>query len=249
MSVEVFKGKTALVTGSARRIGRGIALALARHGANVVVHFDTSAKEAADLAREIEMVGAKAWTLQADISNLEEAETVVPSAIELAGPLDILINNASVFPKGGLLSFSVEELEANLGINAVAPLLMARHFAAQDRDGGIVNMLDSRIVDYDREHAAYHLSKRMLFTLTRMMAIEFAPLVRVNAVAPGLILPPPGEDEAFLERLASSNPLNRYGSVEGVADAVLFLLRSDFITGQVIFVDGGRHLRGNMYGC
>ena len=104
------------------------------------------------------------------------------------------------------------------------------------------------MVDYDRAHAAYHLSKRMLFTLTRMMALEFAPQIRVNAVAPGLILPPPGQDASFLERMASTNPLGRHGDASDVADAVLFLTGAGFVTGQVIYVDGGRHMKGAVYG-
>ncbi|MFW6158915.1 MAG: SDR family oxidoreductase, partial [Planctomycetota bacterium] len=119
---------------------------------------------------------------------------------------------------------------------------------AQGRDGAIVNFLDTRVVAYDREHVAYHLSKRMLFSLTRMMALEFAPAVRVNAVAPGLILPPPGRDRAYLERLKSSNPLNRVGTLGQVTEAVLFLLGNEFVTGQVVFVDGGQHMNGRTYG-
>jgi len=95
---------------------------------------------------------------------------------------------------------------------------------------------------------AYHLSKRMLFALTRMMALEFAPRIRVNAVAPGLIIPPPGQDESFLQRLASTNPLGRHGDPADVADAVLYLVGAGFVTGQVIYVDGGRHMRGAVYG-
>ena len=133
-------------------------------------------------------------------------------------------------------------------INAWAPFVLGRALARERRGGCIVNLLDSRITDYDAEHAAYHLSKRMLATLTRMMALEFAPRVRVNAVAPGLILPPPGEDDGYLERLKRTNPLERHGEPADVAEAVLFLARSLFVTGQTIFVDGGRHMRGAVYG-
>ena len=112
-----------------------------------------------------------------------------------------------------------------------------------------MNLLDSRITDYDREHAAYHLSKRMLFALTRMLALELAPRTIVNAVAPGLILPPEGKDEDYLRRMAHTVPLNRHGDAGDIEQAVLFLLRCEFVTGQVIFVDGGRHMEGRVYGC
>jgi len=152
---------------------------------------------------------------------------------------------------------TLEALAANVQINALAPLQIARAFARQRglnrttgpfEKGCIVNLLDCRIVDYDANHAAYHLSKRMLFTLTRMMALEFAPEIRVNAVAPGLILPPRGKDDAYLRALAPTNPLNAVGRPEQVTEAVLYLLGADYVTGQVIFVDGGRHMRGTVYG-
>lgn len=241
-------GKTALVTGAARRIGRAVALSLAAEGVHVVVHYRASRDEAEDAAIGIRATGVNAWTIQADLHDPAEAEKVLPRAVEVAGQIDLLINNASIFTKSRVTEFTFEDLVDNVRVNAVAPLLIARAFAGQGGQGAIVNFLDTRIADYDAEHAAYHLSKRMLFTLTRMMALEFAPGIRVNAVAPGLILPPAGEDVSYLEGLASTNPLHRVGCLEDVTEAVLFLLRSAFVTGQVIFVDGGRHLRGCVYG-
>jgi len=241
-------GRTALVTGAAKRLGRATALALAREGADVVVHYGRSGAEAEAAAEEIRRLGRRAWTVRADLSDPAQAAGLVAGACEQAGPLDILVNSASIFPDGRLTDVSAEELALNVQVNAMAPLALGRAFAAQGRRGDIVNFLDARITDYDRDHAAYHLSKRMLADLTRMMALEFAPAVTVNAVAPGLILPPAGEDESYLDRLASTNPLGRHGDAEDVTRAVLFLLASDFVTGQVIFVDGGRHMRGRMYG-
>ena len=236
--------KTALVTGGAKRIGRAVATALAAAGADVIVHYNTSADEADDLAGTLRRTGRKAWTLQADLAEPEQADALMGRAVELAGAVDVLVNNASIFPKSRLADFSPAHLAENLNLHAVAPLLLGRRLAAQGRAGAIVNMLDCRIAAYDRTHAAYHLSKRALLSLTRMMALDFAPAVRVNAVAPGLILPPPGEDPAFLQRLVDHNPMKRHGSAEGVADAVVYLIGADFVTGQVIFVDGGYHLRG-----
>jgi len=241
-------GKTALVTGAAKRLGAATALALARHGVNVVVHYRSSASEAEDVAAAIRRLGPKAWTCGADFADGAQAAGLFEQARGLAGPVDFLVNNASIFPTGALAGFAPEELHANIDVNALAPLLLAREFASQGREGAIVSFLDARIVDYDHEHVPYHLSKRMLLSLTRMMALDLAPRIRVNAVAPGLILPPEGEDAAYLERLAPTAPLHRHGDAEHVTEAVLFLLRNDYITGQVVFVDGGRHLRGNVYG-
>ncbi|MFP4057027.1 MAG: SDR family oxidoreductase [Candidatus Brocadiia bacterium] len=241
-------GKTALVTGGARRIGRAVCLALAGEGARLVVHYGTSGDEAEALAASLREDGGQASTVQADLSDPAQAQGLFARAVELAGPIDILVNNAAIFPPSRLPDFSAQELGRNVQINAMAPLQLGRALAAQGRQGAIVNFLDTRITSYDARHAAYHLSKRMLFTLTRMMALEFAPAVRVNAVAPGVILPPPGQDESYLEGMAETNPLRRIGSPELIADAVLFLLRSGFVTGQVLYVDGGRHMRGMTYG-
>jgi len=238
----------ALVTGGARRIGRALALALASEGLDVVIHYRSSRAEAEETAAECRARGVRAWAVCADLAQRAEAETLIDRAIEVAGPLDVLVNSASIFPKDTLAGVTAAALVENFEINALAPFVIARAFAGQGRDGAVVNMLDTRILHYDALHTAYHVSKRAFFTLTRMMALEFAPRVRVNAVAPGLILPPPGEDESFLEKYASHNPLRRWGATADVAAAALFLVRSPFVTGQVIFVDGGFHMKGSMYG-
>ncbi len=240
---------TALVTGGARRIGRALAVALAADGMNVVIHCRSSRTEAEETAGECRAKGVAAHVLCADLSRSVEAEQVLGRAIEAAGPLDVLVNNASIFPRDTLADVTAEAFLENLQVNAVAPFLIARAFARQGREGAIVNMLDTRILHYDALHTAYHVSKRALFALTRMMALEFAPRVRVNAVAPGLILPPPGEDTSFLRKYASNNPLGTWGNVEDVIAAARFLLRSRFVTGQVIYVDGGFHMKGNVYGA
>lgn len=248
MAEESGKRKTALVTGAARRIGRATALALAKSGADVVVHFNRSANEAEETAAEIRSLGCSAWTAQADLADSSKAGRLMESAVGMAGHVDILVNNASIFRNGKVLEFAENELELNVRINAFSPLVLARAFAAQGRAGSIVNLLDARMVSYDSEHAAYSLSKRMLFSITRMLALELAPLIRVNAVAPGVIVPPDGEGQRYLERMKRTNPLASAGDLKGVTDAVLFLVASEFVTGQVIFVDGGRHLLNSVYG-
>lgn len=234
--------RTALVTGSAKRLGRATALALAAEGADVVIHWGSSEAEAAATAEAVRGLGRRAWTVQADLGDARAAAGLLRAATEAAGPVTILVNNASAYNENRLETVRADELARTVQVNALAPLALSRDFAAQGIEGDIVNFLDARVMDTDREHAAYHLSKRMLLALTRMTAVDFAPRVKVNAVAPGLVLPPEGQDEAYLERLAWTNPLGRHGTAEGVAAAVVFLVASDFITGQVIYVDGGRHL-------
>ncbi len=241
--------RTALVTGAAKRLGRAIAEALASEGADIVVHYRSSGEEAEAAAERLRQKGVAAWTVQADLADATEARGLLGRATELAGrPLDILVNSASIFTPSHVLGFDEEELRRQFAVNTLAPLYLSRAFAEGARRGQIINMLDARMLECDDGHAAYHLSKRALFTLTRMLALELAPATRVNAVAPGLILPPPGQDESYLEALADTVPLKRHGSADDIARAVLFLATSDFVTGQVIYVDGGRHMEGRMYG-
>jgi len=215
---------------------------------NVVVHYRASEQDAVDLADRLGALGVEAWTVQADLAERSEVERLIDRAVEQAGRIDVLVNNASIFPRSRITDFDGTDLDLSVQVNAFAPLVLSRAFAARAEQGVILNFLDSRITDYDAEHAAYHLSKRMLFTITRMLALELAPGIRVNGVAPGLVLPPPGEDAAYLERRGREVPLRRFGDLEGIVEAVRFLAVSDFITGQVVFVDGGAHLKGAVYG-
>ena len=240
--------KTALVTGAGRRIGKATAIRLGTEGANVILHYNSSEKEAEETANIIREKGRKTWTLQADLADSDIAGEFFSYATDCAGYIDVLINNASIFPKAALGTLTPENLFDNIAVNALSPFLLARSFAQQEREGVVINMLDTKIVDYEQEHAAYLVSKRILFTLTRMTAIEYAPKIRVNGVAPGLILPPEGEDESYLQRRASSNLLNKWGHPNDIADAIMFLIKSDFITGQILFVDGGKFMKGMTYG-
>jgi len=237
------RGKTALITGAAKRIGRETARALAAQGANVVIHYGASADEASALCRELETLGASAWPVAADLRKPDEYESLVERAQAAAGVnLDILVNNASFFSADDIATVTFESVADAMQVNAWVPFTLGRAFARQACEGQIVNLLDTRIKGYDWSHVSYSLSKHALALLTRMMAVEFAPNVAVNAVAPGLILPPPGKDDAYLDGLKDTVPLRRHGDAGDVADAVVFLASSNFITGVVIYVDGGRHL-------
>jgi hypothetical protein len=237
------RGKNALVTGAAKRIGAAISTALAREGANVVIHYRGSEDEARKLHDEIKVAGAKAWLLQTDFEKPEEYETLIERSIALAGRLDILVNNASFFPKDSLATVTFEGLIRNMEVNAWVPFVLSRDFARLAGRGKIVNMVDSRTHDFDWSHVAYILSKHVLKVLTQVTALRYAPDIAVNGVSPGLILPPPGQDESYIDRLTDTVPLKRHGSPEDIAQAVVYLLKSDFLTGEIINVDGGRHLK------
>jgi pteridine reductase len=236
------RNKTALVTGAGRRIGRELCLALAKEGVNLVLHYRSAADEVQELATTLAERGVETWLEQADFEEPGEYGTLIERAMTQAGGLDILINSAAIFPPGGLGDMTLADINRAMEVNAWVPLVLSRDFARLAERGKIVNLLDTRIEGYDWNHGAYILSKQALALLTRMTALAFAPAVTVNAIAPGLILPPPGKDPDYLKELAKTVPLLRHGSPRDIADAAVYLLGSEFLTGQVIHVDGGRHL-------
>lgn len=248
MSGENLQGKTALVTGAAKRIGREIALALARTGVNVAVHFRQSEKQAETLRLELASHGVSAWLVEEDFSDIAAAQRLIPEVLATAGSLDILVNSASLFLPDAIQDLEFASLMEHIQVNAWAPFVLSREFARHVDRGKIVNLLDSRIVGDDPSHVGYILSKQVLARLMRMTALEFAPRITVNGVAPGLILPPAGKDEGYLNELAQRIPLKRHGEPADITDAVMYLLKSSFLTGQVIFVDGGRHLMEQNHG-
>jgi|SRR6185437_7231777 len=235
-------GRVALITGGARRIGRQTALALADQGVNVILHYNRSDQAAHQLATELGLKGVKSWTVQADFRHPDEYSTLIERARTVAGNIDILINNASIFPAEPLAELDWPGFSADMEVNAWVPLTLSREFARGLARGSIVNLHDAHLAGSDFKHAGYILSKHVLAALTRMMALELAPRITVNAVAPGLILPPPGADESYLSSHADLLPLQKHGGPADIAEAIVFLLRSDFITGHVLYVDGGRHL-------
>jgi NAD(P)-dependent dehydrogenase (short-subunit alcohol dehydrogenase family) len=242
-----FKGKTALITGGAKRLGRETALALAEAGTSVAIHYNSSKDPAEALCEEIHAKGVSAIPIQADLSDAQAAEALFPAAWEALGGLDFLVNNASIFPSCRLDDMALGDLHANLLVNAWAPFLLIREFWRRLREttrrGSVVNLLDTRLVGGDRAHVPYHLSKATLREITMLTALEFAPQLQVNGVAPGAVMPPEEFGEDYLEGLTADLPLKRRGYPHDIADATLFLLGASFVTGQVIFVDGGRHLR------
>jgi len=242
MSENWLEGKTALITGAGKRIGHELAVALADEGANIVVHYRSSADEASELQSELRERGVKSWLVNADFEKPEEYETLIDRARRVAGSLDVLVNSAAIFPPSTLDDVQFKDIIHSLQVNAWAPFVLSRSFARIAKRGKIINMLDSRVTSYDWGHVAYILSKHALATLTEMMAVQYAPDISVNGIAPGLILPPPGKDDSYIERLAKTVPLKRRGDPGDVAEAIIYLLKSDFVTGQVIHVDGGRHL-------
>lgn len=239
---------TALVTGGAKRIGREIALALGEAGVDVVIHYRSSAGEAREVKGLLEESGVNGWLVQADFETETDYSKLISDVAEAAGNIDFLVNNASMFPRSDLEGLKVEDLERNIRINSWAPFALTRSFFGQFDTGNVVNLLDTRIAGYDWNHVGYYLSKVLLAKMTKMMAINCAPDFTINGVAPGLVIPPEGLTENYLEERVDRVPLRKYGDLSAVADSVLFLLGADFITGQIIYVDGGRNLLHELEG-
>jgi NAD(P)-dependent dehydrogenase (short-subunit alcohol dehydrogenase family) len=239
-------GKAALVTGGAVRIGRGICEALAEHGCRVAIHCRESRAEAEELTSRLEANGRAAVVVQGDLGSESACRKVLEDAWAGTEGLDILVNNAAVFHKDGLQDATEAALQAEFSVNAFAPIYLARCFAERVAErrgqGRIVNLLDRRIAGNEAGCLPYLLSKKMLAAFTQAAAVELAPAITVNGVAPGAILPPPGKGDDTVQDLAGSNPLNRQCTVDDVAEAVRFLLTADAVTGQILFVDGGQYL-------
>ena len=238
------QGKVALVTGGARRLGRAFVLCLAQAGMDVVVHYGHAAREAEETVQAARRYGVRAVALQADLREAEATRRLVDEAAEALGVPQVLVNSAAIFEPGTLRDTDLDNWSRHFRINLRAPFLLIQRFAERlgDRAGKGVNITDWRALYPGQKYLAYTLTKAALITLTHMAARELAPRVQVNALALGAVLPPPGEDEAYLARLVRRVPAQRPARVEEVTDALLFLLRNDYITGEVLLVDGGAHL-------
>jgi NAD(P)-dependent dehydrogenase (short-subunit alcohol dehydrogenase family) len=233
-----------LVTGAAHRIGRVIALALARNGYAIGLHHLTSAKAAQQTAREIEDIGMPAILLQADLRDPNQIDRLFQELSGLPYPLTGLVNSAAIMPVSRLDNLSVELWDEIFALNLRAAWLCSQKAAhlIQPRNGWIINITDAGTCKVWKQHAAYNLSKSALNTLTRLLARTYAPQIRVNAVAPGLILPPSEMPVETWQKLVQRLPLSKTGKPEDIAQAVIFLVNNPAITGQIISIDAGFQL-------
>lgn len=239
-------GKTALVTGGAIRVGRAISLALAGEGMRVVVHYNSSSGDADRRVGEIRASGGEAVAIGADLSRGDEVERLARAAAEAFGGIDVLVNNASIFPPERLEETDEALWDRTLAVNLKAPFLLIRHLAStlRERRGQVVNLCDLAGLQPWAAYAAHGVAKAGLVHLTRVAARSLAPDVRVNGIAPGAVLPPESMGQDELDSLAKSTPLKRLGSPEDVTRALLYLLHAEYVTGEILVVDGGRMLRG-----
>ena len=239
----VLKGRVALVTGSAKRLGRAVAMRLAEEGADVVVHYRSSQAEAQSAVKEIEKLGRRSVAIGADLGNVAEIKRLLDEAGKHFGRLDILVNSAANFLPASMISTTEQIWDDALDTNLRAPFFCAQAAAPWLRrtQGVIINFADTSGLLGWTGYIPHSVSKAGVIMLTKVLAKALAPEVRVNAIAPGTITmegDPPDWEADFI-KLA---PLRRPGKPEGITDAVVFLVQSKFITGQVLVVDGGRTL-------
>lgn len=235
--------RTALVTGAARRIGRVIALDLARHGWNVAIHCHASVAEAESVAADIRALGRQACVVTADLARHDDVAMIVPAATAALGPLDLLVNNASLFERESWDSVTEASWNAHVDADLKAPFFLSQAFARQAPDGSnIVNLLDTRLRKLTPLFVSYTVAKAGLWTLTQTLAMALAPRIRVNGIGPGPVLKNTHQTDAHFARQQALTPLKRGGTAEEIAATVRYLVDMPSLTGQMILLDGGQHL-------
>ena len=237
--------KIALVTGGAKRLGRAIALALAAHNWDVAIHYHQSANEAEETVADIRRLGRRSLAIPADLGHEREVEAILPQVAEKLGPVTCLVNNASVFEMDKVDTATRESWDRHIETNLRAPLVLSQAFARQlpaDAEGNIINMLDQRVWKLTPYFLSYTVAKMGLWTLTRTLALGFAPKIRVNAIGPGPTLASTRQSAEQFAAQSAAMPLGHGASAEEIAAAALYILSARSMTGQMIALDGGEHL-------
>lgn len=236
-------GKTILITGAARRLGKAMALDCAAHGANVILHYNTSSNEVEETAAKIRALERNCWVVQADLANSESVLRLFDTASQHAD-ISGLINNASIFKPVNFVGTSIDDWEKHFQVNLTAPFLLTQAFANNyhsEEAGRVINLVDWRALRPGKDHFPYTISKAGLVALTRATALSLAPRITVNAIALGAILPP--ENETENTNILGSVPMQRWAEMDEFLRTINFLLDGPtYLTGEVIHLDGGRHL-------
>ena len=237
-------GKTALVTGAGKRIGKAVALALADAGYDVALHYRSSSAEAETIAETITRAGAKAACVKADLSREAETAALIGAAADALGPVTLLINSASIFETDDIQSMTRESWDIHIETNLRAPLKLIQDFAAQaPRGASAINIIDQRVKKLTPQFLSYTTSKAALMTLTVTLAQALGPSgIRVNAIGPGPTLRNPRQSEDDWRRQNEATVLGHGAEPDDICDAVLYLAAAKAVTGQMIAVDGGQHL-------
>lgn len=238
--------RVALVTGAGHRVGKAIALGLGGEGMQVAVHYNATADGARDTVAQLESAGVRAQLFQSDLTRSESPQQLIEAVVSAFGGLDVLVNSAAIMKRTPFGDISVGDWNTILALNLRAPFFLAQAAAPmlKSRHGSIINIADLAAYETWPGYLPHGLSKSGIVHMTRGLARVLAPEIRVNAIAPGTVLLPDDWTERDREKLDRTTPLGRHGSPDDVTQAVLYLLRADYVTGETIIVDGGRHVRG-----
>jgi NAD(P)-dependent dehydrogenase (short-subunit alcohol dehydrogenase family) len=232
----------ALVTGGAVRLGKAIALDLAQSGYDIALHYNSSIKPAEKTAEAIERTGVACVAFRHDLQDASGLEELVRGVHREFPRLSVLINSASSYDSGKIQETTPATFDTQLAVNLRAPFFLMQAFAATVQRGNVVNIIDNKIGFNQYQYAAYLLSKKALVELTRMAALEYAPQVRVNGVAPGVVLPADSRSADYVAWRVQGIPVKQQGSPEHITQTIRFLLENNFMTGQIIVVDGGENI-------
>jgi pteridine reductase len=238
------KNDVIVVTGAAKRVGREIALYLAQKGFRLILHCNTSCQEALCLRDELQQKGFESAVVQGDLTDTSRLETLFSQFLQPFGRVDGLVNSASSFSPKPITEVEVGTWQQDMALHAAAPFFLSkylyRHLVAREATGAVVNITDTKISSPTASRPSYYCSKASLSEETRVLAVALAPVVRVNAVAPGVILP--FDDSPYFSQMQQKLPLKKCGDPRDICEAIGYLLSASFVTGEVIRVDGGQHL-------
>lgn len=239
--------QTALITGASKRIGKALTEHLAQKGWNAAIHYNSSDHAANKLAEQLskKFPHQKFASFKANLNETKEVAKLIPNVLSEFGHIDLLVNNASVFNSSYLKETSVELFDSQMNVNFKAAFILIRDFSNHCKTGNIINFVDTRITSNKSNFAAYSLSKKALWELTKMAALELSTAIRVNAIAPGVTLPPDDKDENYLLELAQYIPMKKPGGLAPIVKSLDYILENDHLTGQLLFADGGENLGTN----
>jgi len=232
----------ALITGGAVRLGRAIALALAGAGYDIALHYGRSAEAAETTANEVRALGVTCHSFSADLADATALPELVAQAQAALPKLSVLVNSASAYTQAPIAATTAEIFDQQFAVNLRAPFFLTQAFARTVERGHVINIIDNKIAFNQFEYAAYLLAKKALAEFTRMAALEFAPRLAVNGVAPGVVLPATTRSDEYVAWRVSGIPLRRQGTTGDITGAILYLVGSAFVTGQILLVDGGEAL-------
>ncbi len=240
-SKKMSKG-TALVTGGAVRLGKVFSNALAEAGYNIAIHYNSSNQTASDTAELCRQTGVECDIFQFDFNQPDDVGELITCVYKRFPDLNVLINSASVYDQATMMDTTEELLEKQFKVNLMAPYFLTKAFAKQCKTGSVINIIDNKIAFNQYQYSAYLLSKKSLAEFTKLAALELAPAVRVNALAPGVVLPASERTQDYIDWRVKGIPVQRQGTAENITQALHYLLDNEFICGQILTVDGGESL-------